>query len=90
MRNKKNAHSDCVIEPFFIPERLSNDPIIQVNVDDPTGARNIIFKSEPQLVLHEPWYVPRPDARKEDDGVLLVRALDLHENKGELLETFTS
>lgn len=54
-----------------------------MNVDDASGERNIIFKSEPQLVLHEPWFVAKPDARKEDDGVLLVRALDINENKGE-------
>lgn len=56
-----------------------------MNVDDASGERNIIFKSEPQLVLHEPWFVAKPDARKEDDGVLLVRALDINENKGKLL-----
>lgn len=34
------------------------------------------------MVLHEPYFVARPGSRKEDDGVLLVRALDLQENKG--------
>ncbi|GMT35793.1 hypothetical protein PFISCL1PPCAC_27090, partial [Pristionchus fissidentatus] len=69
-----------VVHPFAADNR-----ILKMNVDDPSGERNIIFKSEPQLVLHEPWFVARPDARKEDDGVLLVRALDIHENKGLLL-----
>lgn len=32
--------------------------------------------------LHEPWFVARPDAQQEDDGVLVVRALDVAENKG--------
>ncbi|GMR63019.1 hypothetical protein PMAYCL1PPCAC_33214, partial [Pristionchus mayeri] len=69
-----------VVHPFAADNR-----IIKMNVDDPSGERNIIFKSEPQLVLHEPWFVAKPDARKEDDGVLLVRALDINENKGLLL-----
>jgi carotenoid cleavage dioxygenase-like enzyme len=33
-------------------------------------------------VLHEPWFVARPDASREDDGVLIIRALDIAENKG--------
>ena len=44
-----------------------------------------MFKTDPQLSLHEPWFVPKPDSRKEDDGVLLIRALDVNENKGVLL-----
>lgn len=60
----------------------SDNNILKINVDDPAGSRNMKFKGDPSLVMHEPWYVPRPDARREDDGVLLVRALDLSENKG--------
>uniref|UniRef100_A0A914DER2 Uncharacterized protein n=1 Tax=Acrobeloides nanus TaxID=290746 RepID=A0A914DER2_9BILA len=63
----------------------SDNVILKINVDDPAGSRNLKFKGDPSLVLHEPWFVPRPDARREDDGVLLIRALDLSENKGILL-----
>lgn len=61
----------------------SDNTILKINVDDPAGSRNLKFKTDASLVLHEPWFVARPDARREDDGVLLVRALDLSENKGE-------
>ncbi|KAE9555105.1 hypothetical protein FO519_001680 [Halicephalobus sp. NKZ332] len=63
----------------------SDNTILKINVDDPAGSRNLRFKTDASLVLHEPWFVSRPDARREDDGVLLVRALDLSENKGVLL-----
>lgn len=56
---------------------------MKVNVDDPSGSRNLNFKAaESSIVLHEPWFVARPDSRKEDDGVLLIRGLDVLENKG--------
>lgn len=61
----------------------ADNAILKINVDDPSGSRNIRYKTEPTLVLHEPWFVPRPNAQREDDGVLVVRALDLSENKGE-------
>uniref|UniRef100_A0AC34GQ50 Uncharacterized protein n=1 Tax=Panagrolaimus sp. ES5 TaxID=591445 RepID=A0AC34GQ50_9BILA len=63
----------------------SDNTILKINVDDPAGSRNLKFKSDPSLVLHEPYFVARPDARREDDGVLVIRALDLSENKGVLL-----
>jgi len=64
----------------------AENKIIKINVDDPAGTRNKEFQSDPQLVLHEPWFVPKPDASKEDDGVLLIRSLDTQENKGMLLK----
>ncbi|KAH7719753.1 Protein F49E10.2 a [Aphelenchoides avenae] len=63
----------------------ADNAILKINVDDPSGSRNIRYKTEPTLVLHEPWFVPRPNAQREDDGVLVARALDLSENKGVLL-----
>jgi hypothetical protein len=61
----------------------AGNQILKLNVEDPAGSRNSRFRpSEAQMVLHEPWYVPRPDAISEDDGILLVKALDLDENKG--------
>ncbi|VDM75421.1 unnamed protein product [Strongylus vulgaris] len=60
----------------------SSNRIIKVNVDEPAGTRNREYRAEPNIVLHEPWFVAKPDAVKEDDGVLLIRALDVHENKG--------
>ena len=53
-----------------------------MNVDEPSGSRNRQYTAEANLVLHEPWFVAKPNARKEDDGVLLVKSLDVHENKG--------
>ncbi|KAI1712705.1 retinal pigment epithelial membrane protein domain-containing protein [Ditylenchus destructor] len=63
----------------------ADNAILKVNVDDPAGARNIRFKSDASLVLHEPWVVSKPDALREDDAVLIIRALDLSDNKGVLL-----
>ncbi|KAK0396793.1 hypothetical protein QR680_001859 [Steinernema hermaphroditum] len=63
----------------------SGNSITKINVDDLAGSRNSKFEAEPAFVLHEPWFVPRPQASREDDGVLLIRALDLQENKGVLL-----
>ncbi|VDO60603.1 unnamed protein product [Heligmosomoides polygyrus] len=63
----------------------SGNRILKMNVDEPSGSRNQEFKAESNTVLHEPWFVARPEARKEDDGVLLIRALDVNENKGMLL-----
>lgn len=60
----------------------ADNAILKVNVDDPAGARNIRFKSDASLVLHEPWVVSKPDALREDDAVLIIRALDLSDNKG--------
>ncbi|VDO70789.1 unnamed protein product [Haemonchus placei] len=59
--------------------------IVKINVDEPSGSRNQELRADISLVLHEPWFVPRPDSRKEDDGVLLIRALDVVENKALLL-----
>ncbi|PIO73032.1 retinal pigment epithelial membrane protein [Teladorsagia circumcincta] len=59
--------------------------IIKINVDEPSGSRNQELRADISLVLHEPWFVPKPDSRKEDDGVLLIRALDVIENKALLL-----
>ncbi|EYC34593.1 hypothetical protein Y032_0001g485 [Ancylostoma ceylanicum] len=63
----------------------SENRIIKINVDEPAGSRNQKYNADANVVLHEPWFVAKPDARKEDDGVLLVRALDVHENKALLL-----
>ncbi|VDL70728.1 unnamed protein product [Nippostrongylus brasiliensis] len=63
----------------------SGNAILKMNVDEPSGSRNRRFKADANVILHEPWFVAKPDARKEDDGVLLVRALDVNENKGLLL-----
>ncbi|KAI6235749.1 hypothetical protein M3Y95_00084400 [Aphelenchoides besseyi] len=63
----------------------ADNTILKINVEDPSGVHNKRFKSDPTLVLHEPWFVSRPDAHREDDGVLIVRALDIAENKGVLL-----
>uniref|UniRef100_A0A1I7Z3C5 Carotenoid oxygenase n=1 Tax=Steinernema glaseri TaxID=37863 RepID=A0A1I7Z3C5_9BILA len=63
----------------------AGNSITKVNVDEPAGSRNKKFVADPAFVLHEPWFVPKPDASREDDGVLLIRALDLQENKGVLL-----
>ncbi|KAK6765229.1 hypothetical protein RB195_025242 [Necator americanus] len=60
----------------------SGNRIIKINVDEPAGLRNQEFQAEANIVLHEPWFVAKPEARREDDGVLLVRALDVLENKG--------
>ncbi|EGT43206.1 hypothetical protein CAEBREN_11287 [Caenorhabditis brenneri] len=63
----------------------SGNSIIKINVDEPAGSRNLEFRAEPTLVLHEPWFVQKPDTKKEDEGVLLVRGLDTAENKGVLI-----
>lgn len=60
----------------------SGNSIIKINVDEPAGNRNQEFRAESTLVLHEPWFVQKPDTKKEDEGVLLVRGLDTAENKG--------
>ncbi|KAI3413938.1 hypothetical protein GPALN_011411 [Globodera pallida] len=57
--------------------------IIKINVNEPSGAKNLRFvPDELQLVMHEPYFQQRPGATREDDGVLLVRGLELEENKG--------
>uniref|UniRef100_A0A915DB20 Methyltransferase FkbM domain-containing protein n=1 Tax=Ditylenchus dipsaci TaxID=166011 RepID=A0A915DB20_9BILA len=63
----------------------ADNSILKINVDDPAGGRNLRFKADPSFVLHEPWVVSRPNAVGEDDAVLIIRALDLAENKGVLL-----
>ncbi|RCN42158.1 hypothetical protein ANCCAN_11900 [Ancylostoma caninum] len=71
---------------YIVEHPFANENrIIKINVDEPAGSRNQEYKAEANVVLHEPWFVAKPDARKEDDGVLLVRALDIHENKALLL-----
>ncbi|CAB3400403.1 unnamed protein product [Caenorhabditis bovis] len=63
----------------------SGNSILKINVDEPAGERNLEFRAEASLVIHEPWFVQKPDTKKEDEGVLLVRGLDTAENKGVLL-----
>ncbi|KAI6176686.1 hypothetical protein M3Y97_00825900 [Aphelenchoides bicaudatus] len=63
----------------------ADNTILKINVEDATGDHNKRFKTDPSLVMHEPWFVARPDASREDDGVLIIRALDVAENKGVLL-----
>uniref|UniRef100_A0A8R1HX03 Uncharacterized protein n=1 Tax=Caenorhabditis japonica TaxID=281687 RepID=A0A8R1HX03_CAEJA len=60
----------------------SGNSILKINVDEPAGNRNLEYRAESSLVLHEPWFVQKPDTKKEDEGVLLVRGLDTSENKG--------
>uniref|UniRef100_A0A0N5BYQ1 Carotenoid oxygenase n=1 Tax=Strongyloides papillosus TaxID=174720 RepID=A0A0N5BYQ1_STREA len=63
----------------------SDNAILKVNVQDPTGSQNIRYRADQSMSLHEPYFVPSPGAINEDDGVLLVRALDLSKNKASLL-----
>ncbi|CAI5454457.1 unnamed protein product [Caenorhabditis angaria] len=63
----------------------SGNSILKINVDEPAGSRNLEFRADPNLVLHEPWFVQKPETKKEDEGVLLVRGLDTAENKGVLI-----
>uniref|UniRef100_A0A0N5A412 Carotenoid oxygenase n=1 Tax=Parastrongyloides trichosuri TaxID=131310 RepID=A0A0N5A412_PARTI len=63
----------------------SDNAILKVNVQDPTGSQNTRYRADSSMSLHEPYFISSPDAKTEDDGVLLVRALDLSINKASLL-----
>ncbi|VDM59252.1 unnamed protein product [Angiostrongylus costaricensis] len=80
MEQKPYQWAYIVEHPF-----AAGNGILKINVDEPAGTRNQVFKTESNLVVHEPWFVAKPDSRKEDDGILLVRALDVDEAKGLLL-----
>uniref|UniRef100_A0AC35U8D3 Carotenoid oxygenase n=1 Tax=Rhabditophanes sp. KR3021 TaxID=114890 RepID=A0AC35U8D3_9BILA len=63
----------------------SDNSIIKINVQEPSGRNNLKFSGESSMVLHEPYFIPTPGATTEDDGVLLVRGLELNTNKASLL-----
>ncbi|KAL3068462.1 hypothetical protein niasHT_030753 [Heterodera trifolii] len=72
---------------YFVENPFAGgNKIVKINVNEPSGAKNLHFTpDELQLVLHEPYFEQRPGATREDDGILLVRGLELEENKGVLL-----
>ena len=53
--------------------------LLQLNVDDGTY---IEYEMPDGLFPQEPWFVERPGATEEDDGVLLVMGVDGVQNKG--------
>ncbi|CEF60755.1 Carotenoid oxygenase family-containing protein [Strongyloides ratti] len=63
----------------------SDNSILKINVQDPTGSQNTRYRADHSMSLHEPYFISSPGAVKEDDGVLLVRALDLLKNKASLI-----
>lgn len=60
---------------------IKNSSIWKIDVDDATGANNLIWNAGFDISLSEPYFVARPDATSEDDGVLVVRGLDVSINK---------
>ena len=57
----------------------SNDFVFQINVD--TGIEQS-YPFPAGVFPFEPIFVARPEATEEDDGILLVQALDTNEQKG--------
>jgi len=56
--------------------------IIKIDMDTPSGANNKYFTPKTDSIsLGEPYYVPRPDAIDEDDGVIVTRGLDMSNNR---------
>lgn len=58
-----------------------NSSIWKIDVDEHSGENNLIFYESFDISLGEPYFVARPEAVSEDDGVLLVRGLDVSLNK---------
>jgi carotenoid cleavage dioxygenase-like enzyme len=67
---------------------MANMAMIKYNVcgdlDPATGKREGQVFTRPYNYFSEPWFVPRPNSTKEDDGVVLVLALDGAVHKGVL------
>lgn len=63
----------------------SDNSILKINVQDPTGSQNTRYRADHSMSLHEPYFISSPGAINEDDGVLLVRGLDLLKNKASLI-----
>ena len=51
---------------------------------NPDGQREAQVFARPYHYFVEPWFVPRPGGTAEDDGVVLVLALDGSTGKGVL------
>ena len=51
--------------------------ISKLNVNEPSGRKNLTYQAEENVNLHEPFFVAKPNSVKEDDGVLMVRGLNV-------------
>lgn len=72
---------------------VKNSSVYKLDMDDPSGKGNLIWTAGFDVSLAEPYFVAKPGATKEDEGVILVRGLDVSINKTRLYaldaETFT-
>lgn len=55
---------------------------MKVDVNDPTGKSNKVYQSKSSIAVHEPQFIPNPGSTEEDDGVVIVRGLDVQSGKG--------
>uniref|UniRef100_A0A914CX00 Uncharacterized protein n=1 Tax=Acrobeloides nanus TaxID=290746 RepID=A0A914CX00_9BILA len=62
----------------------AGNSILKINVNDPSGKQNLVYKAKNTMVVHEPQFLARPDAVDEDDGVLIIRGQDVESEKGKI------
>lgn len=73
---KSYKYGYAVQFPFLQPNH-----ILKIDVDTPSGENNKKFEPGDSISLSEPYFVPKPGSKDEDDGVLVVRGLDTSVNK---------
>uniref|UniRef100_A0A914EAL4 Uncharacterized protein n=1 Tax=Acrobeloides nanus TaxID=290746 RepID=A0A914EAL4_9BILA len=62
-----------MVKNLFTP----GSSIIKINVNNINASGALEFQPGKTIVVHEPIYVAKPDSKQEDDGILLVRGIDV-------------
>jgi len=75
---KQYKYGYAITDPY-----LAGNAIVKIDVDDPSGKNNKIFKpkSAESIALLEPYFVQKPGSKEEDDGVIVTRGYDTTVNK---------
>ena len=55
---------------------------MKINVNDASGKQNSKYKAGSTVALNEPVFIAKPNSSAEDDGVLIIRGLDVGSEKG--------
>uniref|UniRef100_A0A914CZ49 Uncharacterized protein n=1 Tax=Acrobeloides nanus TaxID=290746 RepID=A0A914CZ49_9BILA len=79
-RTKYYAWSYVVENPYS-----AGNSILKINVNDASGKQNSEYKAGSTVALSEPVFIAKPNSSAEDDGVLIIRGLDVGSEKGLLV-----
>ncbi|KAL3891729.1 hypothetical protein ACJMK2_003978 [Sinanodonta woodiana] len=85
INEKVRYHKYCYVYGImYNMDREDFLPMALVKKDVCTGAGDT-FWNQPFTYLTEPWFIPAPEASREDDGVILLPMLDIQTGKTTLI-----